>query len=76
MLQVTETTLHTVRTANKRREHERLLQEKRNTNTALKEQDELDEHFQQFLPAAWASVSSRKTCILLHLFFSQIIFPQ
>jgi hypothetical protein len=41
--EVTETTLHTVRAADKRREHERLLQEKRNTNTALKEQDELED---------------------------------
>ena len=41
--EVNETTLHTVRTADKRREHKRLLYEKRNTNTALKEQEELDD---------------------------------
>ena len=41
--ETTLTTLHTVRIADKRREHERLLQEKRKANTELKEQDELDD---------------------------------
>ena len=41
--ETTLTTLHTVRIADKLREHERLLQEKRNANTELKEQDELDD---------------------------------